>query len=142
MLEKGVTMDILPIRKLYIFPRLINVSRNTLVKPKGTTGATKMKIMAIIRYNCECGEDSYGYTIWRSLKEYFYIYLTDSDVRNVYHHLKGLTDLDYIVRDEGFQSDPTKRCLYHLTEKGRSLEDRYSPYLEIVRRSPGSISKY
>ena len=135
-------MDILPIRKLYIFPRLINVSRNSLVKPKETTGATKMKIMSIIRYNCERGEDSYGYTIWRSLKEYFHIYLTDSDVRNVYHHLKELTDLDYIVRDEGFRSDPTKRCLYQLTEKGMSLEDRYSPYLEIVRRSPGSIRKY
>ncbi len=135
-------MDILPIRKLYICPRLINVSRNRLVKPKGTTGATKMKIMAIICHNCEHGEDSYGYTIWQSLKEHFYIYLRDSDVRNVYHHLKELTELDYIVRDETFRNDPAKRCLYQLTDKGRSLEGRYSPYLEIVRRSPGSISKY
>ena len=67
-----------------------------MVKPKGTTGATKMKIMAIIDHNCGNGADSYGYTIWQSLKAHFYIYLTDGDVRNVYHHLKELTELGYI----------------------------------------------
>ena len=111
-------------------------------KPKGTTGATKMKIMAIIRHNCEHGEVAYGYTIWQSLKDVFHIYLSDSDVRNVYHHLKELADLDYIMREEGHQDDPTKRCLYQITERGMTLEDRYLPYLEIVRRRPGSISKY
>jgi DNA-binding PadR family transcriptional regulator len=113
-----------------------------LPKPKGTTGATKMKIMAIIRHNCERGEVAYGYTIWQSLKGIFHIYLTDSDVRNVYHHLKELTDLEYIVRDDNYQDDTVKRCLYQLTEKGMALEDRYNPYLDIVRRRPGSISKY
>jgi DNA-binding PadR family transcriptional regulator len=135
-------MDILPIRKLYILPRLINVSRSNMVKPKGTTGATKMKIIAIICHNCENGVDSYGYTIWQALKEYFHIYLIDNDVRNVYHHLKELTELDYIVRDERLNNDPSKRCLYQLTEKGRALEGRYVPYLDIMRKSPGLISKY
>ena len=113
-----------------------------MVKPKGTTGATKMKIMAVISYNCDHGLDSYGYTIWQSLKEHFHIYLTDSDVRNVYHHLKELAELEYIVRDERFNQDPSKRCLYNITNKGRALEERYIPYLDIVKRSPGVISKY
>ena len=113
-----------------------------MVKPKGTTGATKMKIMAVIDHNCVNGADSYGYTIWQSLKNHFHIYLTDSDVRNVYHHLKELTDLGYIVREENLLEDPTKRCLYTITENGRSLENRYSPYLDIVRRSVGSTRKY
>jgi DNA-binding PadR family transcriptional regulator len=116
--------------------------RVTLPKPKGTTGATKMKIMAIIRHNCERGEVIYGYNIWQSLKDIFHIYLTDSDVRNVYHHLKELADLEYIVRDEEYRKDAVQRCLYHMTEKGMALENRYLPYLEIVRKKPGSISKY
>jgi DNA-binding PadR family transcriptional regulator len=135
-------MDILPIRKLYISPCDIKLSGEYLVKPKGTTGTTKMKIMAIIDHNCDNGVDSYGYTIWQSLKYHFHIYLTDSDVRNVYHHLKELANLDYIVRDEEYQDDSMKRCMYHMTEKGMALGDRYLPYLEIVRKSPGSISKY
>jgi DNA-binding PadR family transcriptional regulator len=101
-----------------------------------------MKIMAVIRHNCERGEVAYGYTIWQSLKDIFHIYLTDSDVRNVYHHLKELADLDYIVRDEKYQEDAVRRCLYNMTEKGMALEDRYLPYLAIVRKKPGSIRKY
>ena len=135
-------MDILPIRKLYILPCFINVSGKLLVKPKGTTGATKMKIMAIIRHNCEEGVDSYGYTIWQTLKENFHIYLGDSDVRNVYHHLKELTELGYILRQESAEDDPTKKCLYTITEAGRGLENRYTPYLDIIRRSSGRMRKY
>jgi len=102
-------MDILPIRKLYISPCDIKLSGENMVKPKGTTGATKMKIMAIIDHNCGNGADSYGYTIWQSLKAHFYIYLTDGDVRNVYHHLKELTELGYLIRAENLLEDPTKR---------------------------------
>ena len=135
-------MDILPIRKIYISPYDIKLSGENMVKPKGTTGATKMKIMAIIDHNCGNGADSYGYTIWQSLKDHFHIYLTDGDVRNVYHHLKELTELGYLIRAESLLEDPTKRCLYTLTENGRSLENRYSPYLDIVRRSAGPARKY
>jgi len=38
--------------------------------------------------------------------------------------------------------DHTKRGLYNLTENGRGLENRYSPYLAIVRRSAGPARKY
>ncbi|UCH57885.1 MAG: helix-turn-helix transcriptional regulator [Candidatus Bathyarchaeota archaeon] len=113
-----------------------------MVKPKGTTGATKMKILALICHNCEYGKDSYGYTLWQSLKDYFYIYLKDSDVRNVYHHLSELTHLGYLTRMDNLEEDPNKKCLYQLTEKGRGLEARYAPYLDIVRRSLGPIRKY
>ncbi len=135
-------MDILPIRKLYISPFDIKLSGENMVKPKGSTGGTKMKIMAIIDHNYGNGADSYGYTIWQSLKDHFHIYLTDSDVRNVYHHLKELTDLGYLTREESQAEDPTKRCLYTLTENGRGIENRYSPYLNIIRRSAGPARKY
>lgn len=111
-------------------------------KPKGTTGATKMKIMAIIRHNCESGGMSYGYSIWQSLKDKFHIYLNDCDVRNVYHHLKELCDLELLERNEALETDPDQRCLYELTEKGRELEGRYAVYLEIIRRVTGMPSKY
>ena len=113
-----------------------------MVKPKGTTGATKMKILAIIDHNCNQGYDSYGYTIWQSLKNHFYIYMSDSDVRNVYHHLKELTELGYLNRDGSLVEDPMKRCLYTITENGRDLANRYSPYLDIVRKSAGPGRKY
>jgi DNA-binding PadR family transcriptional regulator len=110
-----------------------------MVKPKGTIGATKMKIMAIVCYNCDHGEESYGYNIWQSLKNHFYIYLRDSDVRNVYHHLKELNKFGYLERMSSVEDDPNKRCLYTITEEGRNLESYYSPYLEIVKRSSGPV---
>ncbi|MDP6048915.1 MAG: helix-turn-helix transcriptional regulator [Candidatus Bathyarchaeota archaeon] len=113
-----------------------------MVKPKGSTGTTKMKIMAIIDYNYDNGADSYGYTIWQSLKNHFHIYLTNSDVRNVYHHLRELTDLGYLTKEDEKLDDPSKRCLYALTEDGKGIESRYSPYLDIVRRSSGPARKY
>ena len=106
-------------------------------KQKGTTGATKMKIMAIVSHNCDTGGVSYGYSIWQTLKGQFYIYLNDCDVRNVYHHLKELCELELLERAEALDTDPNKRCLYQLTEKGRDVEVRFTPYLKIVRRSSG-----
>ena len=103
-------------------------------------GATKMKVMAIICHNCEYGNESYGYNIWQSLKGVFHIYLNDCDVRNVYHHLKELGDLDLVARVEGEDAD--KRCLYRLTERGQGMRDRYTPYLKIVHKSSGVKSKY
>lgn len=99
-------------------------------KPKGTMGATKMKIMAVICHNGECGRESYGYGIWQSLKENFHMYLNDNDVRNVYHHLEDLCDLEMINRMRGREDD--SRCFYELTEKGLILKDKYQKYLEIL----------
>lgn len=109
-------------------------------KPKGTTGATKMKIMAIICHNGEYGKDSYGYIIWQSLKDPFHTYLNDCDVRNVYHHLKELCELELLERIGTLDSDTNKRCLYKLTAKGRNLRYKYAPYLEILYQSSGSFS--
>lgn len=111
-------------------------------KPKGTMGATKMKIMAIICHNCENSLDAYGYVIWQSLKNLFHMYLNDCDVRNVYHHLKELCELELLERIELLETDPSQRCLYQLTEKGRDLEGRYAQYLEIIRRVSGMPSNY
>lgn len=96
-----------------------------------------MKIMAIICYNDECGLDSYGYNIWQTLKAHFHIYLKYSDIRNVYHHLKGLCALN-LLRREVLEAGSTSRYLYRLTEKGRSIAHRYDPYLEILRREAAS----
>ena len=108
-------------------------------KPRGTIGATKMKIMAVVCYNGECGTGSYGYDIWRALKTYFHLYLRDSDIRNVYHHLKDLCALDMLAREEVLEMGNTKRCFYNLTERGRSLKHRYEPYLEIVRQDAALV---
>jgi hypothetical protein len=118
-----------------------------------------MKIMAIIYNNQDSGTESYGYLIWQSLKELFHIYLNDCDVRNVYHHLKELYELDLIERmdssqiDELYeldliermdssQIDANKRCFYTITRKGIEMKRRYDPYIEILEKSPSILSKY
>ena len=111
-------------------------------KPKGTLGGTKMKIMAIVCHNYEIGSDSYGYTIWQSLKDVFHIYLNDCDVRNVYHHLKELCEIEFLERLGESVADPSQRCLYNLTDKGRSVQGRYAPYLEVLRQASSPPSKY
>lgn len=111
-------------------------------KPKGTMGATKMKVMAIICHNCEYGNESYGYNIWQSLKGVFHIYLNDCDVRNVYHHLKELCDLDLIAKVDSPVTGVDKRCFYTITDRGLEMKIKYDPYLEILQRAPGFRSKY
>ncbi len=101
-----------------------------------------MKIMAIIYNNQYSGTESYGYLIWQSLKELFHIYLNDCDVRNVYHHLKELHELDLIERKDSSQIDANKRCFYTITGKGIEMKGRYDPYIEILEKSPGVLSKY
>lgn len=124
-------MDILPIRKLYISPLLIKVSRDSnMPKPKGTTGSTKMKIMALICYNNECSQESYGYNIWQDLKEYFYIYMNNNDIRNVYHHLNDLGHLGLIERGE--KDDLRSKCIYKMTQKGFDLKHRYKIYMDLL----------
>jgi len=106
-----------------------------LPKPKGTIGGTKMKIMALICYNSDCGMESYGYNIWQSLKSNFHIYLNNNDIRNVYHHLRGLCDLDLLSRVGTSLVEADNRCYYNLTEKGLNLKHKYQLYLNIVQRN-------
>jgi len=106
-------------------------------KPKGTTGATKMKILAIINQKSASGEDSYGYCIWKSLKEYFFIYLNDSDIRNVYHHLNDLCGLNYLEKDRSELEGG--RCLYRMTLDGYTLRIRYQKYMNILVKQQASV---
>ena len=104
-----------------------------MTKPRGTTGETKMKILAIVCHDCERGRHPYGYGIWQSLKGNFHIYLDVNDVRNVYHHLKELQSIGALVREEGTESGSNK-YVYRLTEAGMDLRHRFEPYMSIVRR--------
>ena len=99
-------------------------------KPKGTCGATKMKILAIMSTDYDRGLDSYGYDIWQRLKESFYTYMNENDVRNVYHHLNDLCALGYIAKREEGEECPI--CYYTLTPKGGSLRHRYEHFIDIM----------
>jgi DNA-binding PadR family transcriptional regulator len=103
-------------------------------KPTGTIGTTKMKIMAVISHNLEHNHQSYGYNIWQSLKNNFYVYLKESDVRNVYHHLKDLCNLDLLERIETKHPETNITCTYQLTDKATHIKNRYIPYLNIIRQ--------
>jgi hypothetical protein len=104
-------------------------------KPKGTCGATKMKILAIITHNSNCEKDSYGYNIWQTLKKQFYTYMNDNDIRNVYHHLNDLYNLGYLNRNEGPKN--CSKCFYELTLQARTLEKRYQKFLKILDQAAG-----
>ncbi len=100
-------------------------------KPKGTCGATKMKILAVIKLYEERDKESYGYNIWQCLKTKFYTYLNEQDVRNVYHHLNDLCSLGYITKCSEASSD-NKQC-YRMTESGAGIQEKYKPFTEILR---------
>ncbi len=104
----------------------------TMPKPKGTCGATKLKIMAVIYNNEQQGLKSYGYHIWQCLREFFYTYMNEGDIRNVYHHLEDLCRLGYIAKCPN-TSDHIKQC-YRMTEQGLSLEEKYRNYLMVLNQ--------
>ena len=102
-----------------------------LPKPQGTCGATKMKILAIISNNSATGQESYGYDIWKTMKDQFHIYLDDGDIGNVYHHLNDLCALNYLTRDDNIVEG---RCFYKITEEGYILKSRYEQYIDIMKK--------
>ena len=102
-------------------------------KPKGTCGATKMKILAVIHSNEQSGDVSYGYNIWQSLKDNFYTYMNDNDIRNVYHHLNDLCSLGYI-RKCPEASDDIKQC-YRITSSGSGIQEKYNHFLEVLKKN-------
>ncbi len=103
-------------------------------KPKGTCGATKMKILAVMCNDFENERGSYGYSIWQELKTSFYVYMNDNDVRNVYHHLNDLCALGYITKSEDPVDSP--RCFYALTQQGHGVRHRYQKFIDILNISP------
>jgi DNA-binding PadR family transcriptional regulator len=99
-------------------------------KPKGTCGATKMKILAVISVHEELGKKSYGYNIWQCLKKNFYTYMNEKDIRNVYHHLNDLVTLGYIQKCPE-ASDDIKQC-YKITDAGNGLKEKFAPFVGIL----------
>lgn len=98
-------------------------------KPQGTCGATKMKILAIICSNSDSGHESYGYDIWKTMKQQFHIYLNDNDIGNVYHHLNDLYSLNYVTRED---VEAEGRCFYKITEEGLAIRSKYEQYIDIL----------
>ena len=103
------------------------------MKTHGTIGETKLKILAIMFSDEHSGNCSYGYNIWTRLKTKFYSYLDESNLRNVYKHLKDLEIAGFIVGDvlQNSQNSPTRHT-YMLTGKGRQLKNRFNIYLQIL----------
>jgi DNA-binding PadR family transcriptional regulator len=100
-----------------------------LPKPQGSCGATKMKILAIIYKNGDYGQESYGYDIWKTMKDQFHIYLDDNDIGNVYHHLNDLCKFNYLTRED---SSTDGKCFYRMTDEGQALRVKFGRYLEIM----------
>ena len=102
-------------------------------RPIGTIGETKFKILAIIHFNELSGTITYGYDIWKFLKERFHTYLDRGDLRNVYRHLKDLESIGLVTRGahQKIKGAP-KRQPYSLTEKGKEMKHKFTRYLDIL----------
>jgi len=102
-------------------------------KPSGCIGKTKMKLLAAIRYHELSAIESYGYSLWMTLKDKFHLYLDDTDSRNVYHHLHDLTQRGLIKKTTVQLGEKApNRQLITLTPEGRELAPRFAQYLEIL----------
>ena len=102
-------------------------------RPSGTIGETKLKILAIVYHNDLAGIPSYGYNIWGLLKQKFYLYMSEGDLRNVYHHLKELTSLGLVEKGnyQPVRGAPMRQP-YSMTEKGRDLMRKFGKYLNVL----------
>jgi DNA-binding PadR family transcriptional regulator len=79
------------------------------------------------------GHVSYGYNIWRLLKTKFYSYLDESNLRNVYKHLKDLKKAGFIIETtQAIPEKSPKRHTYELTLKGKELQKKFQAYLQIL----------
>ncbi|MBE0512537.1 helix-turn-helix transcriptional regulator [Candidatus Bathyarchaeota archaeon] len=105
-------------------------------RPVGTIGETKLKILAIIYQNELYGITSYGYNIWTTLKKKFRCYLDDTNLRNIYRHLKDLNEIGLVKKgiSQPAENAP-KRQLYSLTNNGRRLKQKFSRYLRILEET-------
>lgn len=104
-------------------------------RPVGTIGETKLKILAIIYRNELRGTVSYGYNIWRTLKEELYCYLNPGNLRNVYRHLKDLNELGLVKKGGSqFAQEAPRRQLYLLTSDGKQLKPKFNDYLQILQK--------
>jgi len=106
-------------------------------RKRGSIGKTKLMMLAIIYHLEKRKERPYGYVIWQILKRVFKSYLKPTDIRNIYHHLRDLTKMEYLERKEtqavkGFPD----RQIYVLTEKGRKItETRCKEHLRVLNEA-------
>jgi len=106
-------------------------------RKQGSIGKTKLMMLAIIYYLEKRREKPYGYAIWQILKRVFKSYLKPMDVRNIYRHLKDLTNMEYIrkVEIENVVGAPDRQ-LYALTDKGRKFtEEECKNHLETLEKA-------
>jgi DNA-binding PadR family transcriptional regulator len=89
-----------------------------------------MKILAIIYQSNDAGHESYGYDIWKIMKNQFHTYLNDNDIGNVYHHLNDLCALNYVTRAD---EEGGRCCYYKITDEGLALKSKYDQYLAIMK---------
>ena len=102
-------------------------------RPKGSLGETKLKILAILFFNENCNEHSYGYSVWEILKEKFHCYMNKSCLRNVYHHLESLEKLGLVTKNGNVEiSGAPPRNTYILTERGKALKSKFDKYLSLL----------
>ena len=102
-------------------------------KPKGSIGETKLKILAILHHNEKWGIPSYGYGIWKTLRERCYSCLGSDGLRNVYHHLHDLKDKGLIINYTKQSTEgASERRLYSLTIKGVKLQRKFNGYLKAL----------
>ena len=107
-----------------------------LGKPKGSVGETKLKILAILSHNKSTGDLCYGYNIWKILNERYCSCLGEYGLRNVYHHLHDLQNKKLItIHMSQAVKDTPERQLYHLTEKGMTLQLQFDRYLRPLKTS-------
>jgi len=94
-------------------------------RKQGSVGKTKLTMLAIIYHLEKRRKKPYGYAIWQILKRVFKNYLKPMDVRNVYRHLKDLTNMEYIqkIEVENVEGAPDRQ-LYALTDKGRKFTEK------------------
>jgi len=110
-------------------------------RPIGTMGETKFKILAIVYFNELRGTTTYGYDVWKLLKERFYTYLDVGDLRNVYHHLEDLERLGLVSKGKHQTVKGTpKRQPYFLTEKGKEMKHKFTRYLDILLKQQINVS--
>jgi len=104
-----------------------------MVRPTGTIGETKLKILAIVCFNESRATTTYGYDIWKVLKEGFHVYFDEGNLRNVYRHLKDLEKLGLISRrpQQTVKGVP-RRQPYSLTEKGTEMKPKFARYADLL----------
>lgn len=89
--------------------------------PKSHISDTKLKILSIIWYINNHGENAYGYKIWKMLSRFH----NTLDLRNVYHHLNELERTNLIRYKSMIKvKNAPPQKVYELTDKGMHVVNK------------------